>query len=87
MGECYVRIQPDPDVPREKREDESGGQLSTVHTRTRAGKNEIKNRGDLRQPEPNQRIRAFRRTSDRDEGELSNISSEVLEYKYTKYIY
>ena len=66
---------------------ESGGQLSTVHHRTRAGESEFKNRGDRRQPEPSRRIRAFRRTSDRDEGEVSNISSEVVEYKYTKYIY
>ena len=43
---CYVRIRPDPDVPRERRKGESGGQLLTVHTRTRAGKNEIKTRGD-----------------------------------------
>ena len=50
-------------------------------------RNEFKNRGDARRPEPSRRIRAFRRTSDRDEGEVSNISSEVLEYKYTKYIY
>ena len=35
---CYVRIRPDLDVPREGREVESGGQLSTVLTRTRAGK-------------------------------------------------
>ena len=50
-------------------------------------RNEYKNRGDRRRPEPSWRIRAFRRTSDRDEGEVSNISSEVLEYKYTRYIY
>ena len=34
---CYVQIRPDPDVPREDKKTESGGQLSTVHTRTRAG--------------------------------------------------
>ena len=34
---CYVRIRPDPDVPREGRKTKSGGQLSTVLTRTRAG--------------------------------------------------
>ena len=43
---CYVRIRPDPDVPRKGRKDESGGQLSTVHHRTRAGGNEFKSRGD-----------------------------------------
>ena len=69
------------------RKDESGGQLLTVLTRTRAGESEFKNRGDKRRPEPSRRIRAFRRTSDRDEGEVSNISSGVIEYKYTKYIY
>ena len=50
-------------------------------------RNEYKNRGDTRWPEPSRRFRAFRRTSERYEGEVSNISSEVLEYKYTKYIY
>ena len=35
-----------PDVPREGRKGESGGQLLTVHHRTRAGGNEVKNRGD-----------------------------------------
>ena len=50
-------------------------------------RDESETRGDLRRPEPNRSFRAFRRTSDRDEGELSNISSEVVEYKYTKYIY
>ena len=34
---CYVWIRPDPDVPREDEKTESGGQLSTVHTRTCAG--------------------------------------------------
>ena len=34
---CYIRIQPDPDVPRRGQEVESGGQLSTVLTRTHAG--------------------------------------------------
>ena len=86
-GTCYVRIRPDPDVPREDEKTESGGQLSTAHTRTRAGESEFKNRGASRRPEPSRRIRAFRRTSDRDEGEISNISSEVVKYKYTKYIY
>ena len=84
---CYIRIRPDLDVPRERREDESGRQLSTVHTRMRAGENEYKNRVDRRRPELSRRIQAFRRTSDRDEGEVSNISSKVLEYKYTRYIY
>ena len=84
---CYVRIRPDPDVPREDEKIESGGQLSTVHTRTHAGESEFKNRGESRRLEPSRRIRAFRRTSDRDEGEISNISSEVVKYKYTKYIY
>ena len=37
LRECYVWIRPDPDVPREVRKTESGGQLSTVLTRTRAG--------------------------------------------------
>ena len=63
-------------------EDESGGQLLTVHTRTRAG------RTNTRTEETGDGwSRAFRRTSDRYEGEVSNISSEVVEYKYTKYIY
>ena len=43
---CYVRIRPDLDVPREGRKVESGGQLSTVLTRTRAGRYEVENRGD-----------------------------------------
>ena len=34
---CYVRIWPDLDVPKEGRKTESGGQLSTVLTRTCAG--------------------------------------------------
>ena len=34
---CYIWIRPDPDVPRGGRKVESGGQLSTVLTRTRAG--------------------------------------------------
>ena len=50
-------------------------------------KNKCENRGDQRQPEPSRRFRAFQRTSERYEGEASNLSSEVLEYKYTKYIY
>ena len=36
----------DPDIPKEERKNKSSGQLSTVHTRTRAGENKIKNRGD-----------------------------------------
>ena len=84
---CYVRIRPDPDVPREGRKDESGGQLSTVHHRTRAGENKSKNRGDKdgrsraggseRSEEPQTETR----------GEVSNFSSEVVKYKYMKYIY
>ena len=35
---CYVRIRPDPDVPRGRQKTESGGQLLTVLTRTRAGR-------------------------------------------------
>ena len=35
---CYVRIRPDPDIPREDEKTESGGQLLTAHTRTRAGR-------------------------------------------------
>ena len=35
---CYVQIRPDPDVPREDEKTESGGQLLTAHTRTRAGR-------------------------------------------------
>ena len=85
--ECYVRIRPDPDVPRERWKGESGGQLSTVHTRTRAGGNEIKSRGDLRRPEPNRSFQAFRRNLREMRGETSNISSEVYSNKYTKYIY
>ena len=50
-------------------------------------RNEYKNRGGTRRPEPSRRFRAFRRTSERYEGEVSNISSEVVKYKYTKYIY
>ena len=69
------------------RKDESSGQLLTAHTRTRAGGNEIKSRGDRRWPELSRRIRAFRRTSDRDEGEVSNISSKVCSYEYRRYIY
>ena len=38
MEACYIRIRPDLDVPREGRKVESGGQLLTVHTRTRAGR-------------------------------------------------
>ena len=30
-------LRSDPDVPRERQKDESGGQLLTVYTRTRAG--------------------------------------------------
>ena len=86
-SKCYVRIRPDPDVPR-------GGTKRRVRRtaidcppQNACRRNEYKNRGDRRRPEPSRRIRAFRRTSDRDEGEVSNISSEVIEYKYTKYIY
>ena len=62
----------------EGRKDESGGQLSTVHHRTRAGGNEFKSRGDKdgrsraggseRSEEPQTETR----------GEVSNISSEVV---------
>ena len=38
-------------------------------------------------PEPNRRIQAFQRTSDRDKGEVSNISSKVCSYQYRRYIY
>ena len=37
-------------------------------------RDESETRGDARRPEPSRRIRAFRRTSDRYEGEVSNIS-------------
>ena len=84
---CYVRIRPDPDIPRGRQKVESGGQLSTVLTRTHAGRYEVENRGDKdgrsraggseRSEEPQTETR----------GEVSNISSEVLEYKYTRYIY
>ena len=50
-------------------------------------RDEYENRGDLRRLEPSWRIRAFQRTSDRDEGELSNISSKVCSYEYRRYIY
>ena len=50
-------------------------------------RNEYENRGDRRRPEPSRRIRAFRRTSDRYEGEVSNISSKVCSYQYRRYIY
>ena len=41
----------------------------------------------LRWPELSQRFQVFQRTSERYEGEASNISSEVYSNKYTKYIY
>ena len=50
-------------------------------------KYESETRGDLRRPEPNWSFRAFQRNLREIQGETSNISSEVLEYKYTKYIY
>ena len=37
-----VYIDSDLDVPREEQEDESGGQLSTVLTRTRAGSTRVR---------------------------------------------
>ena len=84
---CYIWIRLDPDVPREERKTKSGGQLLTVHTRTRAGKTSTRTeetrdgwsqaRASERSKEPQTETR----------GESSNISSEVLEYKYTKYIY
>ena len=37
LSGCYIQIRPDPDVLREETKTESGGQLLTAHTRTRAG--------------------------------------------------
>ena len=48
---------------------------------------ESKTRGDLRRPELNRNFRAFQRNLREIQGETSNISSKVVEYKYTKYIY
>ena len=71
----------------EGRKDESSGQLSTVHHRTRARGNEFKSRGDK---DGRSRARGSERSEEpqtETRGEVSNISSEVIEYKYMKYIY
>ena len=84
---CYVRIRPDPDVPRGEMKTESGGQLLTAHTRTRAGRTSTRaeETGDGRSRAGGSERSEEPQTETR--GELSNISSEVLEYKYMKYIY
>ena len=84
---CYVRIRPDPDVPREDEEASPADsyRLSTterVPEETKSRTEEAKDGrsragGSERSEEPQTETR----------GEVSNISSEVVKYKYTKYIY
>ena len=90
----------DPVLVRLLRSDPTGSGRTEGRTRSRVRRTAIdcphqnacredenETRGDLRRPEPNRSFRAFRRNLRERRGEISNISSGVLEYKYTRYIY
>ena len=55
MSQCYIRIRPDPDVPREDKKMSPAGSYR-LPTPERVPENECKNRGDRRRPELSRRI-------------------------------